>query len=238
MKHKLVLKAAIAATVLVTGMVNAGNVENEITRNITPLLNNMPIEKIVQSDRAGLYEVITPRGIIYTDKAGSFALFNGAMIDTRTKENLTDRRMDEAVKFDFSEFPLKDAIKTVRGNGARVMVTFEDPNCGYCKKLMTEINKVDNVTVYTFLIPILSADSSNKAKTIWCATDPSKAWNDYMGKNVPIPAQAASSCETPLDRNLALSRKLHVAGTPAIYFKNAPKAKGFITAEAIEAKLN
>jgi len=140
-------------------------------------------------------------------------------------------------KFDFNDFPLKDAIKTVRGNGERVMVTFEDPNCGYCKKLMTEVNKIDNVTVYTFLIPILSPDSATKAKAIWCAADPSRTWNDYMGKNAPIPAQVTSSCETPLDRNLALSRKLHVMGTPAIYFKNAPKVKHFITADAIEAKL-
>jgi len=238
MRNHRFLTTAIAATIGVTGLANAGTVESEISRNIAPLLNNMPIEKVVRSDRADLYEVITPRGIVYTDKNGSFALFNGAMIDTKTKENLTERRMDEQVKFDFSEFPLKDAIKTVRGNGARVMVTFEDPNCSFCKSLMREVNKIDNVTVYTFLIPILSPDSATKAKAIWCAADPSKTWNDYMGKNVPIPMQTSSSCETPLDRNVALSRKLRVMGTPVIYFKNAPKAKGLITADAIESKLN
>jgi thiol:disulfide interchange protein DsbC len=238
MKTNLILKATIAATIFATASASAETFESEISRNIAPLLNNMPIEKIARSDRAGLYEVITPRGIVYTDKTGSFALFNGAMIDTKTKENLTERRLDELVKFDFSNFPLKDAIKTVRGNGERVMVTFEDPNCSYCKNLMSEVNKIDNVTVYTFLIPILSADSATKAKAIWCAADPSKTWFDYMGKNVPIPAQVTSSCEAPLDRNLALSRKLHVMGTPVIYFKNAPKAKGLITADAIEAKLN
>ena len=237
MKHNVILKVAIGTAVFVTGLANAGTVENDLTRNIAPLLSNMPIEKIVQSDRAGLYEVVTPRGIVYTDKNGSFAIFNGAMIDTKTKENLTERRMDDLVKFDFNDFPLKDAIKTVRGNGERVMVTFEDPNCGYCKKLMSEVNKIDNVTVYTFLIPILSPDSATKAKAIWCAPDSSKTWSDYMGKNVPVSAQVSSSCEAPLDRNLALSRKLHVMGTPAIYFKNAPKAKGFITADVIEAKL-
>lgn len=237
MKHNLILKAVIATGIFVTGLASAGTIENAITRNIAPLLNNMPIEKIIQSDRAGLYEVITPGGIVYTDKTGSFALFNGVMIETKTKENLTERRIDEMSKFDFNEFPLTDAIKTVRGNGERVMVTFEDPNCGFCKKLMSEVNKIENVTVYTFLTPILSPDSATKAKAIWCAVDPSKTWNDYMSKNVPIPAQVIASCETPLDRNLALSRKLHVKGTPAIYFKNAPKAAGFITADAIEAKL-
>lgn len=229
--------ASIAAVFLSGGTATAGNVESDITRNLTPLLNNAPIEKIVRSDRAGLYEVVTPAGIVYTDKTGSFALFNGAMIDTKTTENLTERRMDELVKFSFNDFPLKDAIKSARGKGERVMVTFEDPNCGYCKKLMDEVNKLDNVTVYTFLIPILSPDSATKAKAIWCSADPSKAWGDYMGKNIPIPAPVASNCETPFDRNLALSHKLHVMGTPALYFKSAPKAKGFVTADVIEAKL-
>lgn len=237
MKNSLIMKAAVAATVFIAGAAYAGTVENEIARNISPLLNNMPVEKIVQSDRAGLYEVLTPRGIVYTDKTGSFALFNGAMIDTKTKVNLTDRRIDELIKFDFNDLPLKDAIKTVKGDGSRVLVTFEDPNCGFCKKLMTEVNKLDNVTVYTFLIPILSPDSAAKAKAIWCATDPSKAWNDYMSKNVPVPAQVPSTCETPLDRNLALSRKLHVMGTPGIFYKNAPKERGFVTADQLEAKL-
>lgn len=173
MKHNLILKAAIATAVFVTGLESDGTVENGFIRNIAPLLNNMPIEKILQSDRAGLYEVITPGGIFYTDKTGSFALFNSVMIDTKTKENLTERRIDEMAKFDFNEFPLKDAIKTVRGNGKRVMVAFEDPNCGYCKKLMSEVNKIENVTVYTFLIPIVSPDSATKAKAIWCTADPS-----------------------------------------------------------------
>lgn len=238
MKHYPILKAAVAATIFVTGLASAGPVEKEITRNIAPLLNNMPIEQIVQSDRAGLYEVMTPRGIVYTDKTGSFVLFNGTMVDSQTKVNLTERRMDELVKFNFADFPLKDAIKTVRGDGSCVLVTFEDPNCGYCKRLMNEFNKVDNVTIYTFLIPILFPDSSTKAAAIWSAADPSKVWNDYMGKNVPIPAKVTSGCETPLSRNSALSQKLHVMGTPAIFYKNAPKEKGFVTADKIEAKLN
>lgn len=238
MKSSTITKAVLAAAVAMTTLANAGTVETEIARNVSPLLNNMPIEKILPSERGGLYEVLTPRGLYYTDKAGSFVLFNGVMVDTKTKVNLTERRMDELVKFDFADFPLKDAIKTVRGDGSRVMVTFEDPNCGYCKKLMGEINKLDNVTVYTFLIPILTSDSTVKAKAIWCAPDSAKVWNDYMGKNAPIPTQVTSACEAPLDRNLALSRKLHVMGTPAIFFKNAPKEKGFVTADKIEAKLN
>lgn len=237
MKRSNIIHAALSTTILVAGLANAGTVENAIIRNVSPLLNNAPIEKVLPSAHAGLYEILTPQGLFYTDKTGSFVLFGAVMVDSKTKVNLTERRMDELVKFDFADFPLRDAIKTVKGNGSRVMVTFEDPNCGYCKKLMGEISKLDNVTVYTYLIPILSPDSATKAKAVWCSPDRSKAWTDLMDKNIPVPAQVTSSCETPIERNLALSRRLHIAGTPAIYFKNAPKERGYAPAEQIEAKL-
>ena len=54
------------------------------------------------------------------------------------------------------------------------------PNCGYCKRLAKELQKLDNVTVYVFLYPILSEDSVRKSKQIWCSADRSKAWNDWM----------------------------------------------------------
>ena len=126
MKISILRQAAFTATLLTAGLAHAGTVEGDIASNITPLLNNVPIEKIIKSDRAGLYEVVTPRGIVYTDKAGSFVLFNGVMLDTKTKVNLTDKRMDEVVQFNFADLPLKDAIKIVKGDGRRVMVTFED----------------------------------------------------------------------------------------------------------------
>lgn len=236
MKKKILIKAALAAAMFTASLANAGTVEDEIVRNISPLLNNMPVEKVLPSGHAGLYEVLTPRGLFYTDKKGSFVLFGAVMVDTKTKENLTERRMDELVKFDFADFPLKDAIKTVKGDGSRVLVTFEDPNCGFCKRLAGEFEKLNNVTIYTFLTPILSPDSNVKANDIWCAPDAAKAWADLMTKNIAAP-KVTSTCQTPIDRNLALYRKLHITGTPAIFYKNAPKERGYVTAEHIESKL-
>src|SRR5205823_5356218 len=137
----------------------------------------------------------------YTHKTGSFVIFGGTMIDTQTKANLTEHRLEELIGHRFEDFPMNDAIKTVRGNGSRVMVTFEDPNCGFCKKLMQETAKLDNVTIYTFLIPILSPDSEAKSKAIWCSQNPSKTWTDFMSNNAPLPAAAPATCEVPFERN-------------------------------------
>lgn len=102
---------------------------------------------------------------------------------------------------------------------------------------MTEMNQLDNVTVYTFLIPILSPDSATKAKVIWCSPNLAKTWTDYMTSNAALPQDAPASCEVPFKRNLALQRKLHVNGTPALYFKDNTSVKGYVAASVLETKL-
>ena len=232
MKNRLIAGALAAITSTVS---MAATPEDTIRLAVTPLLQGQPIESITLTSHAGLYEIVTPRSILYTDQTGSFILFGSTLMETRTKTNLTAQRLDELSKFKFAELPLEDAIKTVRGDGSRRLATFEDPNCGYCKKLISEFSKLDNVTIYTFLTPILSPDSSQKAKAIWCAADRSKTWNDFMGTNAPLPTTA--DCETPLERNLALSKKLRLTGTPALLFTSNSKTPGYLPADKIELKL-
>ncbi|CUI03392.1 DsbC family protein [Massilia antarctica] len=207
----------------------------DVEKAIAPLMGTVPIEKISPSKFGTLLEVVTPRGLVYTDKAGSFVLFDVTAIDTRTQENLTEQRNDELGKFVFADLPLKDAIKTVRGDGSRVIATFEDPNCGYCRKLMGELKKVDNLTVYTFLVPVMAADSASKSTAILCSPDPAKIWVEHMTDNSPLPAPA--ECATSLERNAALFHKLRLNGTPAILFPSNTKSPGYIPAERIEARL-
>ncbi len=100
----------------------------------------------------GLFEVLVRGEIYYVDPTVNFVIM-GRMFDTRTREDLTQKRLDAALKVDFKSLPFDRAIKTVRGNGSRVLVTFEDPNCPYCKKLWQNMQGLNNVTIYTFLLP-------------------------------------------------------------------------------------
>ncbi len=231
------LVSAMTLALVATATQAAASVDSDrIVRNVAPLLRGLVVEKVMVSAHAGLYEILTPAGLFYTDRTGSFVIFGATVVDTKTKANLTEQRLNEFSKFEFSELPFKDAIKSVKGDGSRAVVTFEDPNCGYCKRLIQEVNKLENVTVYTFLVPILSPDSAAKSKAIWCAKDQVRSWNDYMVNNI-APTPAAASCETPLDRNLALSKKLRINGTPALLFKNNTKIAGYVKAEQLEAAL-
>ena len=183
----------------------------------------------------GLYEVLVGGELYYVDAAVNFVIA-GRMFDARTREDLTQKRLDTALKVDFKSLPMDRAIKTTRGNGSRVLVTFEDPNCPYCKKLWQNMAEMKDVTIYTFLYPILSADSQEKSKGIWCSKDRAAAWDQYMvgGK---APAAAADGCKDPLEQNVALGRSLGINGTPTIIFADGTRAAGALPVPMIEQRI-
>ena len=151
--------------------------------------------------------------------------------------NITAERLQKLTAIKFSELPLELAFKRVHGDGKRVLATFEDPNCGYCKKLARDTVKLDNVTIYTFLYPILSPDSLEKSKQIWCATDKVKVWDDWMldGKA----PSGKSDCDTSaVQKTVELGRKLNISGTPTIFFANGDRVPGALPLAQIEKKLD
>jgi len=183
----------------------------------------------------GLYEVLVRGELYYVDAAVSVVI-TGRMFDATTREDLTQKRLDTALKVDFKALPFDRAVKTVRGKGSRVLVTFEDPNCPYCKKLWTNLKGLDDVTIYTFLYPILSPDSQEKSKAIWCSKNRALAWDEFMlqGKS---PAPAAADCKNPIEQNLTLGREFGINGTPTIIFADGTRGAGAMPVEAIEQRL-
>jgi len=117
-----------------------------------------------------------------------------------------------------------------------VLASFEDPNCGYCKRLARDLQKLDNVTIYTFLYPILSEDSLKKARQIWCSADRAKAWNDWIidGKN----PGGRDNCDTAaITRNQEYGRRLNITGTPTVIFADGERVPGAVPLKVLEQKL-
>ncbi len=195
------------------------------------------VESVSKSGYLGLYEVYADGTIFYTDDKVSAIIVSGQLIDAKSMRNVTDERMKKLTAIRFNELPLERAIKQVRGDGKRVLATFEDPNCGYCKRLAKEMLKLDNVTIYTFLLPILSEDSVRKSRQIWCTTDRAKAWNDWMidGK---APAGREDCDTTAVTKNQEFGRKLNISGTPTLFFGDGERIPGAVPLARIEQKLN
>ncbi|MBJ7474624.1 MAG: DsbC family protein [Betaproteobacteria bacterium] len=207
-------------------------IKAELQRQFGPQIQ---IKSISPAPLPGLFEVVANNSVIYTDSQAKF-LFQGSIVDLKTGNNLTEIREEELNRIKFSDLPIQDSIKVVRGDGSRKLAVFTDPNCGYCKNLEKTFVNMDNVTIYNFLIPILSADSSAKAKAIWCAQDPTKTWINWMVNNQSPPSNK-SDCINPLEKNLALAKKLGINGTPAMFFVDGHRIPGAASKDAIEKKL-
>jgi len=235
-----------AASPAAAGSASASNagpadaaVQAAIRKALAERIPNMPpIDEISRSPIAGLFEVrYGGTEILYADAAGDHVIVQGAIVETRTRTHLTEQRMEKLLAIDFAQLPLKDALVIKQGNGARKVAVFADPNCGYCKRFERDLAALKDVTVYTFLMPILGPDSTAKSNAIWCAKDGAKAWRAWMLEGV-TPEAAKPGCNTAgLDRNLEFGRKHRINGTPAVVFEDGTRKPGAIPAEALEKLL-
>lgn len=229
---KRVLIALAAALFAVSCGVNAN--PDQVKKELAKKFPDLKTERITKTTYAGMYEVFTGTEIFYTDEKVTFVVA-GNVIDTTTRTNLTQARMNKLTAIKFDDLPLKNAVKLVRGNGARRMAVFEDPLCGYCKKFEADLNAMDNITAYIFLYPILAEESKVKANAIWCAKDRLTAWQDWMLRD-KVPPPAAADCKTPTDDIVALGQRLRVSGTPVTFFEDGERLVGAMPKENIEAK--
>ena len=206
--------------------------EATIRKNLAERLPQLgKIDEVNRTPMSGLFEVRMGTDVLYTDAEGNF-LIQGSLIDTKQQRNLTEERVEKLLAVDFSSLPIKDAFTIVRGNGKRKLAVFEDPNCGYCKRFERDLQKVDNVTIHMFLYPILSADSTDKSRNIWCAKDRSKAWLDWMVRDAAAPS---ASCDTgALVRNLEFGKKHKITGTPTLIFADGSRVPGAINSQQVE----
>lgn len=183
----------------------------------------------------GVFEVVMGANLAYVDQSGQYFLF-GHLYDMKSQRDLTAERKDTLARIDFDALPLDDAMKEVRGNGTRVLAIFSDPDCPYCQKLETDIRGLTNVTIYTFLMPLVSLHPAahSKAVSVWCAKDRTAAWHATMWRGESVPQ---ADCPHPVDRNVALGERLGINGTPTLIAADGRMLPGAASKEQIEAWL-
>lgn len=196
---------------------------------------DVKVESITKASLGNLWEIYAGGDILYTDDKVTFLLL-GTLVDPKTRENVTEARLRKLSAINFAELPTEQAIKTVIGNGSRKLAVFSDPYCGYCKRFEPDILGLKDVTIYTFLYPIIRAESVPVSKKVWCSKDRVKAWQDLMLRNIdPV---AGEACKNPIDDVVTLGRRMRVTGTPTTFFEDGERVAGALTRDIIENKFN
>lgn len=245
MKIKQTAAVVLAAT-CISFSVNAQTQEGKpvnaetvdvIAQKIKTAYPNTTFTDIHPSVIAGLYEVMIGQNVAYTDSAARYFIF-GRVFDMKEQVDLTAQRLKDQQDNLRADYPapfLNNAIKTIKGDGSRQLVVFSDPNCPYCQRLEKEIAKLNNVTVYTFLYPVLGDDSKTLSIATWCAPDKSTAWADLMQRQIrPV----LTACVTPINDNTVLGAKLGVTGTPTLIAADGRVLAGAASAEKIDEWLS
>ncbi len=235
MKLKQYISAALLA-ITMTGVSVAD--EASLKKAIEAAYPKFKVDSVTKTPYPGLYEVFMGGQIVYTDEKLNFLIAEGRLVDPKTKKDITGERLEELTKIDFNSLPLNQAIKVVKGNGSRKLVVFSDVDCPFCKRLeQNELANIDDVTVYTFLYPIesLHPDAANKSKSIWCAPNRVKAWNDWIFNN-KLPSSAAK-CDVPLENVGEMARKYGVTSTPTLFFADGKRMLGAQPHKEIERYL-
>ncbi|MFH1044164.1 MAG: DsbC family protein [Pseudomonadota bacterium] len=236
LKRILVLVLLAPVLALAQAAEPAGKLTNEtiIKRTLEGRLGGAKVDAVTKTPYLGLYEVrLDGETLLYTDEKMTY-IFSGSIHDGKNMQNLTEKRMSELTAVKWGNLSLDAAFKTVRGNGKRMLAVFSDPNCPYCKRFEKDLAKVDDITIYTFLYPILSEDSHDKVKAVWCSADRSKAWSELM-LNGTVPA--AARCDTPIEKNLEFARKYRISGTPTFILASGERVVGARSTEQIEKLL-
>lgn len=211
--------------------------EAVIRKNLAERVPNYGVaSEISPSEVAGIYEVRIGNDIIYTDAKADY-IFLGKLIDARAKTSVTDARIASFNTVKFADLVMSDAVTFVRGNGNRKLAVFVDPNCSFCKAFEKDLLKVNDITVSIFLYPVLSQDSLEKSKNIWCSADRAKAWSEWMIKNKAA-SVAKTDCETvAIFRTLDYGKTNGVRGTPTLIFEDNSRYSGAMEVRALEKRL-
>lgn len=240
MKLTPLITLPLAMLVLLSGAACAD--ESTIRAEIAKKFPKATVDGVTRMP-IGLYELVVDGEILYTDAEFSF-LIDGNVIDTKSMTNLTavrQQEMEEAklkkLAFPFAKLPFDLAFKKVKGDGSRKIAVFSDPDCPYCKRLEQSLAQLDNVTIYTFLYPLvqLHPKAPEVSRSIWCSPDRVKAWDDYMLRN--IAPKAASNCDNPVDKIVEFGQSRRIGGTPTLFFTDGKRVPGAIPLEQIESLL-
>jgi len=196
------------------------------------LSKHMPaeqIDSIKPSEISGLYEVISGANIFYTSEDGKYWM-QGQLFDAEAKRNLTESKLATVRKAALEKVGEQRMIIFKSSAQKYVVTVFTDIDCGYCRKLHSEIDQylAQGITVRYMFFPRAGkgSDSYQKAIAVWCAPDRNKALTQAKkGENLD-----SKQCDNPLDQHMQLAESFGVNGTPMIVTQAGNILPGYVPA--------
>lgn len=193
------------------------------------ILPNVKPDSITASPLTGLYEVAIGPKLLYISEDGRY-LIHGALIDANTRENITEKKESEARVSSLKKIGTDKMIVFSPKIHQYVAYVFTDIDCGYCRKLHSEIDQYlkEGIEIRYLFFPRTGegSDSWLKAVSVWCAKDRNAAFTKAKrGENLE-----RKDCDNPVAEHFALGSDMGANGTPMIVTENGTILGGYVPA--------
>lgn len=196
------------------------------------------VKEITDSPFPGIKTVVADSSVLYASDDGRYLLY-GVLLDTKTKQNLTDQILGGLRIKALASIPRDDMITFSPKNPRYTVTAFTDTSCEYCEALFknTQAYLAMGIAINYVPWPRGGMQSENLAqmKSVWCAKDRTAAYTAAMSGQPVKAATCDNSAHFP--QLFALGEQLGIDGTPAIFDASGRKIGGFIPPAQMLAKL-
>ncbi len=210
--------------------------ESAIKQAMAKSMPSVKIDSINPSEVKGLYEVIVGANIFYVSEDGKY-LLQGRLVDVAARKDLTEEKLSGTRKLAIEKIGQNNMIVFKPKIKKYTVTVFTDIDCGYCRKLHSEIDQylAEGITIQYLFFPRAgkNSDSYNKAVSVWCADDRNAALTAAK-KDQQVPSK---TCDNPVDEHMQLGEDFDVKGTPMIVTEKGNIYPGYLPAKQLAEAL-
>lgn len=186
----------------------------------------------------GLWEYSQGADVLYFSADGKFAI-DGDLFDVASKENLSEVRRRESRIALIGSVPESQMLVFGPKEAKHTVTVFTDVDCGYCRKLHSEIAKYNElgIRVRYLFYPRTGPDSESweKAIAVWCSSNR----NDALTRAKKGEALKLAKCNpNPVARDYELGHQVGLRGTPAIVLANGDMVAGYLPPAMLAKRLD
>jgi len=215
---------------LVLSDVNAD--EAAIREAMTKSMPSVKVDSVKPAVVKGLFEVVVGANIYYVSEDGKY-LLQGRLVDVAARKDLTEEKLNVTRKLAIEKMGQANMIVFKPKITKYTVTIFTDIDCGYCRKLHSEIDQylAQGITIQYLFFPRAGkgSDSYNKAVSVWCAEDRNAALTAAK-KDQKLPEK---TCDNPIDEHMQLAAEFDVKGTPMIISENGNVYPGYLPAKQL-----
>lgn len=235
---KKFIQTLLAGSLCLSVLAHADVDKEALKTKLKETMPSLTVEDIKPSEIKGLYEVMAGANIFYVSEDGRY-LIQGRMFDLVDKKDLTEEKLAVAKAALINAVPLEEMIIFKAPIEKYVINIFTDIDCGYCRKLHSEIDQylAEGITVRYLFFPRAGKDSESyeKAVSVWCSEDKNAALTAAKTSTTPPPEK---NCKNPVEKQMALGNELGVRGTPMMISPKGYVYPGYMPAKKLAEALS